>query len=627
MYKRVLKYALLIFFSSCNMLFPSQLLANDSIYSEKHVLILHSYHQGLDWTDNITKGIRSVLDSCSDVNLVFEYLDFKRNYNKEHYEALLNLYKNKARQIQFSAIIVSDNFAFDFMLEHSNEFYPDIPVFFCGVNNLDDDLLVDYPNFIGIGERIDYTGTFEAIKKVFPERTNVLLICDNTLTGKAIQKEVKKVGANYSTIFNIEHISDISLEELEDKVKLLGDSDIIYLLVFNRDKNGVYVSYRNGLKHIKANSNVPIFGSWDFYINNGLFGGKIVRGFEQGEYVALLVKRHLDGEELDTVPQVGQPFSRYVFNYNEMKQFNIDENDLPGDSLVFNKPEEKKMPIKLFLAILSVLALILIALIVLLRLRKKRALILEQIVHERTSELKERNEELNNIIIKENKFFSILAHDLRNSIGTLFSFTKLLVSKDNDFKKDSLSKIHLTLFTSAKSTYNLLEDLLYWGKRQFNKKMYINYSDFNISELLESIAEGFLFNQNEVKLNLELIDDLIVKSDKDVCRFIFRNLIQNAVKFSKKEGEVLVSIKLVSDNQVKILVKDHGVGMSEEVIKSIYNKKPILKEGVNGEIGTGLGLPTVLDYIDLLKANLNIVSKEGEGTLFEVSIDLENIDF
>jgi signal transduction histidine kinase len=71
-------------------------------------------------------------------------------------------------------------------------------------------------------------------------------------------------------------------------------------------------------------------------------------------------------------------------------------------------------------------------------------------------------------------------------------------------------------------------------------------------------------------------------------------------------------------NQVKIFVIDKGIGMSEEIIQSIFNKQPILQEGTNGEVGTGIGLPTVIDYLELLKTELKIESKIGKGTSFEI---------
>ncbi|MCG8700691.1 MAG: hypothetical protein MI922_21745, partial [Bacteroidales bacterium] len=172
-----------------SMLFQFTYANTNKIDQEKEhsVLVLHSYHQGLEWTDNITNGILSVLKKRTEINLVFEYLDTKRNYNEEYFSALYDLYQVKAKQIPFDAIIVSDNAAYNFLKEYSDEFYPNIPVVFCGINNLDTIDLKQYKNFFGIGERADHYGTIASIKKIFPERNKVLIINDNTITGQAIR--------------------------------------------------------------------------------------------------------------------------------------------------------------------------------------------------------------------------------------------------------------------------------------------------------------------------------------------------------------------------------------------------------------------------------------------------------
>ena len=160
---------------------------------EHNVLILHSYHQGLEWTDSITNGILNVFNNRSDINLVFEYLDAKRNYNEEYLLAIKNMYQVKAKQIPFKAIIASDNAAFDFLKTYGKDFYPNIPVLYCGVNNLNQEDLKNLPNFYGFGERADHYGTISAIQKIFPKRKNVLIINDNTLTGQSIKAELDKV--------------------------------------------------------------------------------------------------------------------------------------------------------------------------------------------------------------------------------------------------------------------------------------------------------------------------------------------------------------------------------------------------------------------------------------------------
>lgn len=241
---------------------------------ENNILVLQSYHQGLEWTDNISAGIQSVFEDRSDVNLLFEYLDTKRNYSSEYFEALTVMYKAKAQQNPYSIIIACDNAAFDFMRMYSDEYYPGVPVVYCGVNNLDIELLKNVPHFYGYDEKVNYKQTISSIQKIFPERKNILIINDSTTTGNAIRNELEKALPDFEDL-NFEIFSEFTLSDIKEKVSSLDDSYAIYLLVINRDKNGEFISYKKGISAIHEVSDVPIFGSWDFYENKGLFGGKI----------------------------------------------------------------------------------------------------------------------------------------------------------------------------------------------------------------------------------------------------------------------------------------------------------------------------------------------------------------
>jgi hypothetical protein len=87
------------------------------VFAQKKILVLHSYHQGLEWTDQISEGIRSVFPYKDEVTIYYEYLDAKRNYSQKYYDKLISLYREKAKVINFDAIIVSDNAAFNFIIE------------------------------------------------------------------------------------------------------------------------------------------------------------------------------------------------------------------------------------------------------------------------------------------------------------------------------------------------------------------------------------------------------------------------------------------------------------------------------------------------------------------------------
>jgi signal transduction histidine kinase len=594
----------------------TQSFAQNSLESEKNILVLHSYHQGLGWTDSITNGIRSVFKSRPDINLIFEYLDTKRNYNDEYFSALQNIYRVKAKQIPFQAIITSDNAAFDFIKKYGPEFYPNIPIIFCGVNNLDPNILKDYPNFFGYAEEADHFGTLSAIKSIFPEKKNIFIINDNTTTGQAIQKEVDLVSKQFKDL-NFETLSEFTIESLQEKIKNLDQSYAIYLLVLNRDKNGNFISYQNGISHIKEVANVPIFGSWDFYLDRGLFGGKITRGYEQGVNAANLALKLSEEDNSRNIPQFNHVASSYVFDHRELLKYNISINQLPEDSLVINEPKTSNLILKISLISIIILVLIVVLLLIWLKIKQQRAKVLQNLIHTKTYELKETNLQLEQVIQNKNKFFSILAHDLRGSIGMILNLSTFINNDDFEISEKEKNEFNKDIFHVVTRTNGLLEDLFYWGINQAKDGPKLNYSTFNIYDVLTEMSKTFRVNLNEVQIKVQEVQEIEINCDLNIFKFIIRNLIQNGIKYSHK-GECISLIAYKKDDQIYIEVKDQGIGMSQEIIDSIHQKDPIRIEGLSGQKTTGLGLPTVLDYLEILQAKLEITSQENKGSLFRV---------
>lgn len=594
-----------------------QSLAQNSLESEKNILVLHSYHQGLGWTDSITNGIRSVFKNRPDINLIFEYLDTKRNYNEEYFSALQNIYQVKARQIPFQAIITSDNAAFDFIQKFGPEFYPDIPVIFCGVNNLDPGILKDYPNFYGYGEEADHFGTISAIKNIFPEKKNIFIINDNTTTGQAIQKEVDLVRNQFPDL-NFETLSEFTIESLQKRIKELDSSYAIYLLVLNRDKNGNFISYQNGISQIKEVANVPIFGSWDFYLDRGLFGGKITRGYEQGARAANLALKLSQEAYTRNIPQFNHVASSYVFDHRELLTYKVPISVLPKNSLLINKPKTTNLILKISLISIVILLVIVFLLLIWLKIKQKRAKDLQKLVHSKTSELKETNLQLEQVIQNKNKFFSILAHDLRGSIGVILNLSTFINNDEFEISENEKNEFNKDIFHVITRTNGLLEDLFYWGINQAKDGPKLSYSKFNIYDVLTEMSKTFRINLNEVEIKVNDVQEIEINCDLNIFKFILRNLIQNGIKYSHK-GECISLTAYKKGDEICIEVKDQGIGMSQEIIDSIHQKDPIRIEGLSGQKTTGLGLPTVLDYLEILQAKLEIASQEGKGSLFRVT--------
>ena len=149
----------------------------------KEVLILHSYHKGYAWSDEISKAIEKTFSNYKkeEIEVTTIYMDTKRIDNAAYLNSLAKLYKQQFEGRTFDLIIASDNTAFDFMIKYHEFLFKDIPVLFCGINNfdkvlLDENSMNDY--MTGVAEDIDLEKNFELISKLHPKLENLLIIND-----------------------------------------------------------------------------------------------------------------------------------------------------------------------------------------------------------------------------------------------------------------------------------------------------------------------------------------------------------------------------------------------------------------------------------------------------------------
>lgn len=356
----------------------------------KNVLIIHSYHQGLEWTDNISKGIESELGKNRDIKIYYEYLDTKRNFSEKYYEQLLKLYEEKLGQITFDLIITSDNAALNFALENREKLYKDIPIIFSGVNYFEAESIEGYKNIAGVKEDADYKSTLDLIPEVFPNITNILIVLDKTLTGNSIAADLEPILKDYKKA-KVELYRDFSMIELQDRVSMLCNNSAIFILTLNRDNTGKFFTYRESIEKLNEASLCPIFGSWDFYLGKGIVGGMITSSFLQGETAGKLAMEFFntgifpDRKILDSK-------NLYMFDKNILDKFNISEKSLDFDKIVINKQEKSKnLKLKIIIILLLILAT---SLKISLEFKKNNQILLEQKISERTNELEKVNQKL-----------------------------------------------------------------------------------------------------------------------------------------------------------------------------------------------------------------------------------------
>jgi signal transduction histidine kinase len=216
----------------------------------------------------------------------------------------------------------------------------------------------------------------------------------------------------------------------------------------------------------------------------------------------------------------------------------------------------------------------------------------------------------------KDKFFSIIAHDMRGPFSGFLVFTKVLIDEYDNLDKEKIFQMAKNMDKSAKILYDFLENLLDWSRSQMGKLDFVpaKIDLFEVVErnvqLLSATAEG-----KSINLNHSIPQNTFIFADTDMLNTILRNLISNALKFTHEGGRVAVKIEKHDDSFMRISVEDTGIGMLKEDIEKIFKiDTKYSTPGTNNEKGTGLGLILCKELTGKHKGDIWVESEEDRGT-------------
>lgn len=229
------------------------------------------------------------------------------------------------------------------------------------------------------------------------------------------------------------------------------------------------------------------------------------------------------------------------------------------------------------------------------------------------------NNELNKINSEKDRFFSIIAHDLRSPFASILGLTDLLISSINSDENDEARMYGTLIKQSSQKSMELINNLRTWARNQTGT-MSFNPKEVSLKSLLE---DAVAFNsesalKKQIKLNLISKSDISLIADYDMLNTVFRNLVSNAVKFTYPGGRVYVESDEL-DDMVVVKIVDNGIGIPSNMVDKLFElDKPIGRQGTDGESSTGLGLILCKDFVDRHKGEIKVESIEDKGTTISV---------
>jgi signal transduction histidine kinase len=585
---------------------------------KQRVLLLYYDNQGnmSNLVESFDKGLRSAFmeQESRQIDLTVEYTDLSGHPSKTYENQLLDLFKTKYAESPPDLIIANMNPYSSFLARLCDDLFPETEIIFSFYDASFLDVLDRFPGrSAGVYVESGREDTPNLIERLLPRTKNIVFIGGATEVEKNTIQRLVAMFKAHEDRFNITYLIGTPVAEILDIVGNLPEDAIIYFTTYNGDRNGNIDLSHNVLSLLSDRAHVPIFSFNDAYLGYGLLGGELTSSEEIGKTVAQMALRVLGGEapgDIEPVKMTGQ----YIFNWQQLQKWGIDENRLPAESIIKNREytffEKYKRRI-IFWAGVTLLQFCLITYLIITLVLWKRS------ERERTR--------LESALRQSQKMEAIgtlaggIAHDFNNILSAIIGFTELTLM-ETEKGSQAESNLQMVLKGSLRAR-DLVSHILAFARKSMEETSLIRIRPIaqDVLKLLQSTVPSSI----EIKTNFT--SDSKIMANTARIHQIFLNICNNAVEAMKgQSGTISVDVSdvtLTGDDilrpgkYVKIWISDTGPGIPEAHLEQIFDPYFTTKEF--GE-GSGLGLSVVLGVVEGYGGRVKVDSKLNHGTTFTV---------
>lgn len=490
---------------------------------KKRVLFISSYSPSFEIFFQQIEGIKSQFEG-KNIELDIEFMDSKRLYTEEN---LNNFYRSLKYKIgnfkPYNAVIAADDNALNFVMEYQDELFKEISIVFLGINNLENAIKASKnPYITGVVEDASIAETIEIAYKFNSSAENVVALTDNTNTGQGdlttyYLQENKFENLSFSAL----DLSTLDFQEFASKVQELDEDDIVLLLSVFTDKNNDKVSFNEGLKLVIDNCSQPVYYPYYYGLGKGIIGGKVISHYEQGRRAASIINDMFNGKNIYDIPYVKESPNKYVFDYNVIKAYGIDEKLLPKDAVLLNKEISLLEKYSWYIIGIILILFLQFTLIIFLQInivkRKKSERDLlrnRQKLIQSNKKLTDANEKLTASLeenrIQDEKIHKLIYFDLVTGLNNRFSIFQIIdkaIEKEENYGITAVMFLDVDNFKNINDTYGhdigdkVLKIIGQRLKKQENEHIHIGR--FGGDEFLIIIK-----NQKEKQDIIHLIEDI-----------------------------------------------------------------------------------------------------------------------
>lgn len=235
--------------------------------------------------------------------------------------------------------------------------------------------------------------------------------------------------------------------------------------------------------------------------------------------------------------------------------------------------------------------------------------------------VKKRTEELSIAVASKNKFFSIIAHDLKSPFNALLGLSEIMIENWEQMTDDDKIEFLKDINSTSKNTFNLLQNLLEWSRAQTGK-IQVEATKFSPFLLIQETIKVLLQHAENKKISIKnrMPENIFCFADRNMISTVFRNLISNSIKFTPEGGSIEISVT-PKESAYEFCISDSGIGMDKNTLQNLFSiTEKVQKPGTANEQGTGLGLILCKEFVEKNDGKIFIESEPNLGSKFYFTV-------
>ena len=327
----------------CILMLAAPALLASNVFADtptRRVLILTGYDPNHPAVTTINQTITAAIKhGTSDrVEFFYEYQENFRISNSKYESEMVNYLKQKYEGEHITLILALGAPALEFLLEHEAQLFPGVPKVFYFHDESEATAQSLWPRVTGVWAHLEFNKTLDIALAAKPDTKNVVIVSGMSRQDKYLRDQAESVFGNYATRVSFTYLTDLTIDDLKQKLSVLPPHTVVIYLSYFVDKNGNSFSGPEALSRFASTTNAPIFGISQTYMGAGMVGGSLLDFEALGKQTAQVSLRMMAGAKPSDIPPSSAP-NTIAFDWRQLQKWNIDESKLPPGSIVnFRQP-------------------------------------------------------------------------------------------------------------------------------------------------------------------------------------------------------------------------------------------------------------------------------------------------